>query len=479
MSDFDFLKEFGKNLDKEQPHDFADADWTDMDSRLDAQSSAEKKRQHWRTWTLPLAAALGFLTMSYALWENMLQSAKMHTEIEQLKVTLEAKNSTILQRDTVVQTVNIVKYDTVYRTVVLTREIRETKQSSSIYLNENTSKITPNKEQKTAFNSNEYALINPQNETLKTEKNSQISQVLNISKDAETSNLLTEKADLVQNNDKNDLLTQEKENITALQNEALTKSEWGEKSKKAQYKLLGLNAIKVPIQAIVSIEKKDLPDVNVLTQNTPFMATKSSIVRKFRPHDFVLGIHQGQLVPTKENNEFLSSDNQGLNLELKLNKRLHLLAGIDFSEVDFEVKSNDFDQFQIPIISPPAANYVLNQVQIKQPILDYSLGLRYDIFNIKKLKPYISLAYVGEQSFEKSLSYNFTNTINGDKKTIKKRNNNNEDFTSGLKFGVGTDWFVFKRWSLGVEGYYQKQFSQQSSFLKERVGVNGGIKYHF
>jgi hypothetical protein len=479
MSDFDFLKEFGKNLDKEQPYNFAEADWNDMDNRLNAQALAEKKRNYWKTWALPLAVSLGFLTMGYALWENMLQSAKMQSEIQQLKVNLEAKNSTISQRDTLVQRVNIVRYDTVYRTIVLTREIREKKQSSTLFLNQNQFESNKEINQNLAFNSIEIAPKTTGNISLKIGEISENVQSLNDLKEVDNSILTTKKIDLVQNNEKKEVLIPKKEVLISSNNanEIFILSERKVARKSTQ--LFNISALKTPIKPIKSITNQELPVGNILLKPMPMIAYKTGIIRKFHPHNFTLGIHQGGVVFDKENQDTHASYTKGASLEMALTKRLHLIGSIDFVKIDFEVRANDLNQFQIPVVQPPAPNYAFNQVQVKQPILDYSLGLRYDIFKRKKMCPYFSLAYIGEQTFERSLMYDFIHFTNGDKETIRKRSSAHDDFTSGVKVAVGVDWFVFKRWSLGFNGYVQKQFSNQNSFLGERVGINVGVKYHF
>jgi hypothetical protein len=479
MNDFDFLKEFGKNLDKAQPHDFTDADWKDMDSRLEAQFLKEKKRLYWKTWMLPLAAALGFLTMGYALWENMLKSAKMQSEIQQLKVNLEAKNNIILQQDTVVRTVNIIKFDTVYRTVILTQKGNRKMQNSAINSEENDSKFHQNIEQRSFKNPNEISLKKGQVEQLKTVNNNQISQDFFSTNETEMSSLALKKIDYYPNNEKNQILFPEKENLISTENtndkSIFNQTKGAEKSTK----LLHLNAIKVPVNLIKSINSYELPDANILVKPVSNLASKSGIIRKFRPHNFTLGIHQGAVVFDNKNREANAAFTKGLSLEMALTKRLHLLGGIDFAKVDFEVKSNDLNQFDIPIISPPAANYTLIEVQIKQPFFNYSMGLRYDIFKRKRLQPYFTLAYVGEKTLDQSLDYDFYQSSNGDKVTTRRQRFNHDDFTSGVKGSIGVDWLVFKRWSLGMNGYVQNQYSHRNSFLEERVGLIGGIKYHF
>ena len=120
MSDFDFLKEFAKNLDRERLYEPDDADWEKLAVALDAQAQAKRRRHLLFAWALPLAASVAFILLGTLLWQTSSKTAKMQAEIVRLQKELGMKNGVTLA-DTTVHHVVTIQFDTIYRTVVFHR----------------------------------------------------------------------------------------------------------------------------------------------------------------------------------------------------------------------------------------------------------------------------------------------------------------------------------------------------------------------
>jgi Outer membrane protein beta-barrel domain len=478
MSEFDFLKEFGKDMDREQPHNFGDADWKGIESRLDSQDIVQSRRRRFAIWSLPLASLAGFILLGVALWQSNQKTDLLQANLEQLQASITLKNTSTTSITTIDSIISVVKYDTIYRTVFVTREVNKNTivssnsglenqiiiENSFLRKKENETgfkQITPQRKDKIGENANLVPTENLTNLILETKNTTLGTQgVL----ENQTTNWLENQTVVENTEDRNSLMTSK----LASNNDLLNKNR--------SIEILPIR----PIKAIEVKKNQPLPDLSLVLQIEPIHNYKEELIEKIKPEKKLeIGLRTGLLFPYNEHVKSQSGYNAGINAGFKLWKHLHLTAGADLGQVEFTVRANDISRTQIPTLLPPTPNDVLKSVQIKHPLVDFSLGLRYSFRDNKPLKPYFSAAWLTQNSFEQNLKYEFYNAVIDDERFIKKHINDRNSFSNGFQIGFGADWRLRKHWLLGIEGVYQKQFSRGISLLEQRLNVRTGVKYSF
>ena len=479
MSDFDFLKEFAKNLDRERLHEPADADWDKLAASLDTQERGKRRRRLILAWAFPLAASVVFALLGSLLWQASSRADKMQAEIVRLQTELGMKNGIILN-DTTVQHVVTIQFDTVYRTVVFQPSSAYSIQSSFYPNNfeQNIDSIYQKSLNKQLVNINQKD----------TKRNTLLQNVskdttLSAKTDAETSpqkgngfitakplnavdsftNFRTLPADLVKIH----------ENLT-FPNQGPVKDRDPQKMDLA---MLPFNDILLP----KSLRKQSLPnafDMAVLVSAPGPL--RVPLIRRLRPHDAMIGFTGGMVFPQTKDAIPRNSYILGMNGQMTFGNHLRLLAGAEHGWTNFKVNSSALDNSNIPQPpTPPTPNDELDYVQVDQPFWDFSMGLRYIFAPEKRLRPFIGAAWIGEQTQEQTLRYNFKNQVT-EEETITLVPRNDARFNAnGLQIGMGAEWTFTTRLSLGLEGMYQRQYGASVPLLAERWGLKAGVSYSF
>jgi hypothetical protein len=476
MSEFDFLKEFGKNLDREQPHDYSDADWKSIESSLDAQDLAQKRDHGFMAWGLPLAVLVGFLLLGGALWKSNQKTALLQEDLLRLQAVIALKSTTITTKVTSIDSIiTVMKYDTIYRTIVMTREIRDKKILSS-----NTSVVNQT-------NVSNNFLEKMENEVVFHEKTP-----INEEKEVKNANLaIKEPANNIAfeehkaNAEKNEMTPNQTTfwPVNQQNNENKNNYETPKAVSNRSNLVKNISIAMLPIRPLKPIKYNQIVkihDLGLVMQVEPLKHRQEDLIKRIKPaKNAEIGLRTGAIFPYNENAKSHPGLNIGINSGFKLGKHLRLIVGADVGQVDFSLHTNDLTQIPIPIPSPPTPDDVLKSVQVEQPILDFSLGLRYDFRLNKTIRPYFSTTWLIQSTFEQGLKYEYFNPITEDESSIRRSGNDHYSYANGLQIGSGLDWHFRKHWSLGIEGVFQKQFSKEMPLLEQRFTLRTGVKYHF
>jgi hypothetical protein len=118
MNEFDFDKNFGRDLGNERPFEPSEPGWEKVAARLDALETRRLRPRKALLWVPLLAAlaALGFL--GRALQRSERRAGELESEVGRLRSELSVVR-TVSQTDTLYRQVTVVRYDTVYRRLLL------------------------------------------------------------------------------------------------------------------------------------------------------------------------------------------------------------------------------------------------------------------------------------------------------------------------------------------------------------------------
>ncbi len=480
MSDFDFLKEFGKNLDRERPIEPSDTDWEKINAVLDRQEHSKRRRRLLLTWAFPLAASVALLLLGSLLWQNRLQTNAMQDEIARLQKELLIKD-TIILTDTTIQHISFTQYDTVYRTVVIqTIDQRSIKQRFSQKDIQTGDFIAQTKYLQRA--------IKEQSKTFHIKSLQRGTQ--NVSIAGETPNtgkyLIQQKDSLLQKvsalNNSSDSL-----NSTFLDHN---------KAENIQTNISTFNQSLIGDSLALKHSLAALPLKNILPSSTHYMhrlpeifdlmasapihkPPPASIIRRLRPHSGMVSVTAGLLFTQTDDAEPRNNYTLGLNGQIAFGRHWWVFAGLERGQTSFKVRGLDLDHFHLPAPPPPTQNDVMKYVEIKQPLWDFSLGLRYVFTPEKRLRPFIGAAWLGEQQQEQTLKYEFYNQFTKEESYVLVPRNDTRFNAHGLQIGLGAQWAFTKRLSFGLEGTYQWQDGPSAFLLGERWVLKTGLSYSF
>ncbi|MEZ4927459.1 MAG: hypothetical protein R3A50_14365 [Saprospiraceae bacterium] len=478
MNDLDFLKEFGKNLDRERPHEPSDAQWANVKAALDKESERNRCNRLIFIWAIPTAATVLLAVLSGFLWKSMERAGNMQAEIERLEKVLETKNDVTFS-DSSTRHLVVIQYDTIYRTVVL--------------------QTTQNQYKTQGINTSEFA----HNADILPDKSQEL-QTQNISSD-----IAGNKAPVQQKSDNTSLTNKVENSIIQIADtlnntsEPITISQIDD----SQEIEPGSNMLQTKLNASSStsgfdaIEEKnvlaELPPKNITTPKSHYKRFKPTafemamdlkapinaqdqVKHRFSPKDAMVSITSGLLFPQTKEAIPRNSYSLGINGQFTLGRNFRIVAGAEHGSTSFTAKSSALDNSNIPQPpSPPTPDDVFDHVQVDQPLWDFTLGMRYIFSPHKQFLPFIGASWLAEQPQEQILRYNFKNQQTDEETIILVPHNDAPFNANGFQIGMGAEWQFGKQLNLGLEAQYQRLFKNSEPLLAERIGLKASLGYRF
>ncbi len=476
MSDNDFLKEFGKNLGREQRYEASGSDWEKLASSLGAQDRRRRRRRQILAWAFPLVASSAFVLLGAMLWQTRSQSDAMQIEIARLRAVVAVQKSTSTT-DTTVRHISVIQYDTIYRTVVLRTHLPSV--AASGFGSKNITPIASSVLQKTK---NQYFEIDKQ-------------EAISSDSPHPRSPPAAPVATLPAGSDQATPLphTEVIPPEAAVKNASdhLSRTPTGQVD---EAKIQIANAVpdgsprspglytlpQKVLPALQSHVKRHLYRPSDLTVVLPEAAPRPvPMIRRLRPHSAMVGITSGLLFPRTAGVEYRNNYTIGLAGQIALGRHLRLLVGAEYGSANFKVRGSASDNFKIPPVATPNPNDVLNYVELQQPLWDFSLGLRYVFMPEKRLHPFIGASWAMEQTQEERRRYKFVNALTEEPTYVLVQRNGTRFNANGLQIGTGLEWVFAKRLSFRLEGIYQWQRATSVPLLPERWGLRAGLGYRF
>lgn len=452
MSDFDFLKEFGKDLDRERLLEYVEADWEKLAASLYAQERDKRRRRRMFALAFPLAASAIFILLGTLLWQTRSRADRMQAEIVRLQTELSSKN----ELDTTVQHIALIQYDTIYRTLVV--------QLHSGYSLE--SDFNPNNNHADSIAKkiqNQFVAKNkPQGVGTNNPLQNKSNEVKSLAQVTETGGEVIQKKS----------------------NEFLTDGGINLPDSVANIPESPTDSVKTEAGATVS-DQPHIEDSSTQKSNITVMIPaphnlRVPLLRRLRPHDAMIGFTSGMLFPQTKDAIPRNSYTLGLNGQIAFGRHLRLLAWAEHGWTTFKVNGSTLDNSNIPPPpTPPTPDDVFDYVQVEQPLWDFSLGLRYVFLPGKPLHPFIGAAWVGEQTQEQKLKYEYRNQVTEEEIYTLVPRDDSRFNPNGLQISLGAEWLFTKSLSLVLEGIYQRQYGTSVPLLKERWGLKTGLAYSF
>lgn len=463
MSDFDFLKSFSENLDKEQPFEPAEGEWEKVAATIDKQAVQARFWRMGSRWLIGTAAAVALIALGLGLYHTTQKMEELQYQVLRLQqrqqmaeVMAINKNTDHIASDSW-QKRTIVLHDTIYRTVVVQQKILTNVAQSDLdpALSNKSSSITASK--------NTGAI--PTDE-INWDKNQAI-------------------AKKNQTDDKS--LTQNTKQVTQNANQVPTSPDPSNTEHTTSSNVDAFVA-PLPIDTPASIPSLH-PLINTPVASIPWPADPIAdalapivikpVSRKPLPLSFSIGYTAGVLFTKSLNPEKFNAIPTGLQTELGFGKHFRLRATAEYLNSHYSIEHYGEHDSYIPPLPPLNSSDKLYYVNGQQVLWDFTFGTRY-LFSLgKNQRGFVSAAWLNEQAGEQALQYEFKDLITGEDTHLIKEAHNTKFHNQFVQFGAGMEWSLWRGLSLQTEAVYQRQIPVKIPLLSERFGLKLGINYRF
>ena len=423
-----FFKQFQDNLENRPQPPFEEKDWLALEKQLPPQHR-KRPLSTLLFWTLAplLLLSLGANWFFYHKMKNTEQQmALFNNGIETVK-----SKTIVLQTDTIYKFQTIIERDTIYKTRIL----RETVVTYLPY--------TPDNFQK---NNTVNTPLNSINNTVNTPLNS-IDTTENIVNEQLKNNAFS--VNLKDHSNDNSLIFKELEKLNTIPMSPL--------KLKKQDKLLALGNF-----PIIKNEHKTL----------------GQRLEVLRPKDYSLGVSAGLSFPFGDGLSQSSGYSVGLNGAMFFSPNISIWADAQYLQLSYKVDKMS-DAIGVPIVPPPSSLFNFNRAIIKQPTIQYIVGLRYRFDSPKRWQPYLGVGFGAVTSLPYEVGYEFKNNSLGTVWDVDLKVQKKGTQWGFLLFDAGFEKRLSKqyRWKIGAD--YRVNLSANGLQSQRILGIKSGISFDF
>jgi hypothetical protein len=485
MNEQNFDKIFGDKLNEGTDFHFTEEKWGKMEKHLDAFQLAQGRKRLLLWLLLPFLALIGLLTWGGWLLKDTQQHVlDLTKEVHGLR--LEKQNSPppsvfSMKNDTVYRHIVVTRYDTIFQTIVR-RELTETPQAKANFsLTEKTKsdkELLENEVKKATTINDNLTAFEKRDLVNKKVENERIKATVSDSNKAFSQQKIAEKKEGKVNlqevlKDENNVLIDSVKTAIPYVSEVLSVKETD--SLKASTPL-SINdekvkkSIKNDENGLKSKENEENID-KVLEKQKP-----APILKPIKIAGYELGILGGITAMVNPNLIQQNGFSVGLRGGLLLGEKWKIIGETHYLSLSYETDKITPD-LNIKIITPPTPNDSLDGVKVKQPYLQYSLGLQYLLSN-KRLKPYVGINLLGQSKLEEEIEYEYINTLTNTPvfvQTVRKENLFQLPF---LRLQLGASYPILGKINALLEGSYDVKLGTNTQF-KPLWQVKTGFFYRF
>lgn len=426
MNDFDFDRFFADDLRKGVPLAFVEADWENMAARLDAMER-NKRRRRFLLMAFPVAASAALLLMAWGLWQMSGQVKSLQHELAQIR---SASPNTLGQADTSTHRVSVIRYDTIYRTLVIQGGHWVAGQMPD---------------------SGRFENLKPASTIPYTNKLAGATSPTSTPHDS-----LTRTSNLVWNADS---LNEQEKNLALL------------------IPLDALSLLPISTPSITRSLPDHLDTLALPAVHAPSKRPLAAFMNRLRPHEIALGASGGVVWPQVRGAQSSPGFTGGLAGQVAFGRHIRLTGEFRWSKVWLRLKSSDQNTALLPPVPPPTMGDVLEYVQVRQPSWDYLLGLRYHLRPERRLQPYFTLAWAGATMLEQTLQYEFHNDATETETVVELPYTEQHVFRSRWQIGLGAEWRSGKRLAFGGELFWQNSIGSGGFLEGPRPGLKAQVFY--
>jgi hypothetical protein len=477
MNAQNFDKIFGDKLNEGLDFNFTEQKWSKMEKHMDA-FHTEKWRKRLFGWLiLPLLALIGVLTWGgWLLHDAQKHISALMKEVHDLRLekqvssppsVLSTKNG--LKSDTVYQHIVVRRYDTIFQTVVR-RELAET-----VISKDNFSTIEQNSDNQKHIDRDVQKSIAVEN------------QVIN-------ARLITTKEDTVKalSQQKTDIIAEKKNNIPSISDAHNNAQKDGintdipliskvDEPIKTDGLITSPPLSKNEAKAIqkAKTEDKNEEKVGESIENTDKSLENQKrvpIIKPIKIAGYELGILGGIASLPRPNIVRQNGFSVVAKGSILLGDRWKIVGETQYLFLSYETDKITTD-LDIKIITPPTPNDSLDGVKVKQPYLQYAIGMQY-VLSEKRLKPYIGINLLGQSKLQEEFEYEYINTLTNTPvfvQTIRKEKSFQLPF---MRLQLGASYPIFGKVNAQIEGSYDVKLGNNTQF-KPLWQVKTGLLYRF
>lgn len=427
----DFYQSLKDNLDNRPEPDFKEGAWDDLEGRLDALQKKEGRVVVWPWWSY---AALALLPLSILLnaWLFLRQGDEVRMEEE----------SGIAERilvDTVYQTRIVYQTDTLIQTKVMQQE-------------------------RPAVDYAYYWKANAERELAKWEERFE-PQSVEVERNPDNGNISSLLANL-SGNPLQQLMRKAgiDDHLLLTENESL-----------GEQKLAELEGIKFLLN-----EPEESEPLAVLPLDIPsFKTSPIPLWEKIRPQSLGLGLELGLYHPFIREAEDENAFYRGLALAIQLANRFEIWGQGGLLQVNYKFDEMG-DEFGVPSLPGPGADYEFNYVNVRQERFYYAAGLQY-FFNTQgsRWRPTIGLGYAAMAFLPYELYYEFEDKSTDREITLEEHIKRDDGPYQYAVARAGLRLPFNRRWQLGILAEFRYSLSDDRFTNPHLLGLTGGLSYQF
>lgn len=237
-----------------------------------------------------------------------------------------------------------------------------------------------------------------------------------------------------------------------------------------------LALLSAPGPEIVQGGGRERPDIWVESPPKKSHRTLRQQLYALRPRDFQLGITGGWAYPLGPEMDHQKGFGGGFQAAVAFSPRLQLWTDATYWQVNFETDRMD----DIPVVVPPADDFVFVKAEVPQPFWQFSAGLQY-VFNHRgRWQPCVGAGFAVVAPAAREIVYEFGNPALGVEWQFERQAAPLRDrLIGGWMLRGGLEYECSRRWQLQLEFRYRNSRKQSGFYAPELFGIQSGVRYRF
>ena len=196
------------------------------------------------------------------------------------------------------------------------------------------------------------------------------------------------------------------------------------------------------------------------------------------PKGFHLGINGGTVFPFSPEAHSVAGFLVGAQGLIEFSPNLQLWAEAAYQNTRFETNRMDA-ALGVPLVEPPADNFIFSTADVPQPSLQFSLGMQYFLNTKTKLQPFIGGGIGAASLLPYEIIYEFRNEALGIEWSFEKAMPRSETLTNFWVARAGLDYKISKHLHGQFMSSYRANWKRSDLPFLQTVGIQAGLYYRF
>ncbi|MDX1942944.1 MAG: outer membrane beta-barrel protein [Saprospiraceae bacterium] len=196
------------------------------------------------------------------------------------------------------------------------------------------------------------------------------------------------------------------------------------------------------------------------------------------PKGFQLGVNGGGAFPFNDDVTQVAGFSMGAQGLIEFSPNLQLWADASYQKTRFETNRMDA-ALGVPIVEPPADNFIFSTADVPQPSLQFSLGMQYFLNSRNKFQPFIGAGLGTVSLLPHEIIYEFRNDALGVEWSFEKAMPRSEALTNFWVIRAGLDYKISKHLHWQFISSYRGNWRAVDSQFLQMLGLQTGFNYRF